>query len=802
MRGLTGAPLELLPTGSGKTTATRTTFKNDPSKRAKAIFYTTSEFEEIINDYIGNLNKDLSKQGWETFPKWDSFNKSITVFCSELKTHPSYDDHKFTQDQIEGFETKIDAKDYFATFSSLYVDKCSDYSPVLDSDPKSFSCAEIMAGQLIPYVSYKNFLTDDDVTSCKALGVKEVIVQWPLFASDTGTEPLGKIALVDTMGIGEPKFSVEKDLLNIIKERADLAISLCKIENDQDDFEAKHDNDKRFLKVLRELRDRLPQHWVYYAANKHANSGITEDVVRKFKNRLWTEMQTGTESFSLNKDYFEAFEFMLEDGMKDGKKKYKINSPAIKEYFITTVLSHLEDDIEKIDKYFIDKAEDVYDNAIRYRSNLINLFTNIDACSLDVSDEDTELDKATDTTLDVVLNAVIAAREQIMQENQSLCDKIMETVYPLLCEPEVYKLYGIKIPKDNLFADKIKSGNSTLNDTRFREVKIFIILNELNLYITRPENHNAKFEEAKNFLLSEIEKNEKVNSELSYYEELLKKPFFEEIFEQTKQAIANSVYQVTPLAGSKINPKKESTSSSIEMSLIKMIRNDFGRELQYFYRKREDVLQGILERLDTTASKNANQDLVLFFQEKTKSTLNLFCKAIYDALKDEGLVQPVKNDDYVKWYIEFINNKGKHLQADTEVFLNTRIDLNKIVTEDQADKLLESLYRINLRYNSPKDAAYCFFASLFVIDRQIRYSLWEMYTSTFESYGIYYEPVQKYLEKVFCINSAGHTKSDAFMEFRKIIRNIKKDSFANSDDGKLVEIKKSFNTCFDEMKSI
>lgn len=800
MQGLTGAPKELLPTGDGKTTAARTTFNNSKDKSAIVHFYTEKEFEAIFNTYIKNFNKVLSEINKSTFPSWNPKTSSLSDFCEDLKKHPSFEYDNFSVNQIPGLDTMISARDYFETFEKFYVTGCPDYYDVLTGKTKSFSYDRIMNGELVPYVSYKKKLSDTKPTSFVALGVKEVIVNWPLqtrMGAD-GIIDLGKLSLVDTMGIGEAKFLVEEDLREIVKSRADLAIALCKIHNEKDDFEANHPQDKKFLKVISGLKDRQPKDWVYYLANEHAETGITEKVINDFRDAIWEYIGKGKDKFELNKGYWNSLQFMTVSDSDNIEKSLVVNNGGIIEYLINTVLAHLKSDIEEIDKYFIKQATSAYDEACQYRTKIRKLFEELNRISVDISDENTLLETSTQKTMAALVTSTKEVRTKVAKENKSLCEYILNQVYPLLFEPELYRIFNISVPEDNLFLNWNSTSTreqsvSRLRETGFREALIFNILAEFNHYLVAPDKHEASYKEVKSYFEKELNDTDEMKDDISYYSELLKCNFFEELFNQTKDAIKNEFVPAVEDSAAISVGHDEKKKAQFE--------NRVGRELQQFYMIREDILERIMKRLDTTASDTLNKELADFFAKKTKSVLDEFAKSIFDTLVEDSTIQnPGSVSDYIQWLKDFVlKSKNKNLINATESFLHTTIDLNGIVKQMRADDLLENMCNVNLEYTSPKDAAYSFFYCLFVIDRELRCALWKTYTETFDHYGIYAPALNEFMNTVLCVNNISEIKTTEYNAFKSLIRKEKQKSFETSEDGKLSIAKKAFDNCYSEL---
>lgn len=804
MQGLTGAPIELLPTGTGKTTAARTTFINSDQKKAIIHFYTVNEFSSIFNTYIDNFNKVLEEDKKTLFPKWNPKVKDLNEFCEELKSNVSYDDSNFESKQIPNLETMITATDYFDTFSKFYVDGCPDYGDVLGESPKTLSEDKIMQGKLIPFVSYKNKITDTKPTSFIALGVKEIFAYWPLHASTNNRhENLGNLALVDTMGIGEAKFRVEEDLSEIVRSRADLAIALCKIHNDKDDFEANHVQDKKFLKVLSGLRERQPQQWVYYLANEHADSGITQPLVESFRDAIWETISKGRDKFELNKENWRSLPFMIKADSNPQNNNFTINYEQITNYLTNTVLANLTHDISEIDRYFIGKAESEYKTAKSYLDKILILFSKLSNLTIDISDENKLIEISAQNTLQSLINVTKNVRSEVAKENPSLCSYIIDSVYPLLFEPELYRIFNISLPQENLFlhwepglrTNSAVDAGILSKDTQFRETIIYNILSELNYYLVNPTRHSSSFREAKAYMETELKETKALQDVLPYYQELLNNKFFETIYNQTKDVIENTLIPIVRYS-SQVTEGHDNEQKAI-------FENHVGRELEIFYTKREEILKGIWNRLDTSDCDNVNKKLSAYFTNKTNEIVNNFSKAVYETLCNDGTIEKENISDYKNWLVQFVEkSKSNKLIKATKDFIKTQIDLNSIVTKMRANTLLKNMCKVELCYDNPEDAAYSFFACLFRIDRELRLAFWQMYTETFKDYGIYAPALNVFMNTVLCVNSSSTVKTDEYNEFKSLIIEEKKRKFKTSENGKLAKAKKEFDKCVEELQNL
>ena len=431
LRALTAAPEYVIPSGKNKTTAARTIFNNTSKENISATIYFLGkeDFRIIINEYVTQLNKakDLFEP-WEKDVTLEDYFKSIKEKDFYLK-----DENPFPIEPIEGTGTTVPANKYYETFK-LYIDHVDDYIDSIGDDPLPLSKKDIEAGKLVPYVSYKKDVKQNDSEEyCLALAVKEAIVNWPL--QTTNGEDLGALRLVDTMGIGEAKFLVETDLLDVVKKHADLAIALCRIlaENETKD---KPEN-LSFIKVLSYLRDRKMEDWVYYLCNTQDKAGISNSTTNELKKQLWKEMKNNKDDFKLEDSYWSAFSFI-----KNGKE----NETEIIDYFVSIVLGNLDKNISDVDDFFISELKKQRDE---YKRRMAEILSNMKKClkvlpSFSDSQKTKEIDNEVSVIFLALNHSLDRVRMELFNRDEELRKTIIKSVEPILKDAEIFDLYDIQ----------------------------------------------------------------------------------------------------------------------------------------------------------------------------------------------------------------------------------------------------------------------------------------------------------------------------------------------------------------------
>jgi len=819
LQGLTGAPDYILPSGKAKTTAARSTFVNSTQKSATITFYTVAEFRKILNKYVDELNAYSKYQSEDPLPKWTE-NENITAFCERVKGSKSYDTIQYSSSAVHP-SSGINITDYLITFQ-LYIDNVKDYEDYLKCEkPEVINLYEkdLESGELMPYVSYK-FPKKYGKTSrrgcfCRALAVKEAIIRWPLSAGD---DNLGDISFVDTMGIGEAKFLVEEDLLNTIKHRADLGIALCKLSNSSDNLEANHPQDKKFIRLLSNLKDREPKNWLYYLCNLHSENDYStltcdSEVVKSFKSAVWNETLQGNNGFELNENYWYSLPF-ANITKKGDNEEVEVNKDGIKNFLVNHLLNHLDHDIEKMDDYFIHQAEDIVKKLYATLDLYKPVLLQINDALGKVGNRDTAVQKEVD---DVFLNIrqTLDKELDIMREqNKTFCEIISSEIYPILSDPEIFNQISITNLDDDV-RFRVKSGDGVNIAEAIKRSKLRQhILYQLNSF--RYRNPAKPFQDAESYLKDEgiqyivrrrFPTDEGKQSEF--------KDLYLNILE-SESKVLKKWYESTDIIIQKLNSKIGDQTSPSEINLE---RNCVGRELQCFYDYRELILQGIRSRINEikiriSIGNNDPQETTLYnyfngessaSKGKTFEAREQLCNAISEVIrnkiKDTFPSNELSTDNNgLDWLGQIASKRpGSALEQAFNDFRKLKVNLNEIVERTEANDILKSLLYVSLDYGTIEEIPYSFFNCLFDIDFRLRNRLCQMYINTFKHYQIFETLFKKFLEDVFGYNLKGQYR-EPYYDFRSILSDSLNQTYSCSNLGKRDSTIRIFNKIIEENK--
>lgn len=741
LRALTNAPETVIPSGTSKTTAARTIFNNteEDGISATIYFFNESDFRSIVNEYVTQLNKVLSKNHCSLFDLWDE-ETPLQTFCVSIQKNSSYDPHKFPKSTIDDVDTIVTADKYFETFQ-LYIDHYPEYQEWIGHPIKSLSKKDIDEGKLVKFVSYKK---DKDADSnklyCLALAVKEAVVNWPLKTKDN--ENLGDLRLVDTMGIGEAKFCVETDLLDVVKKHADLAIALCRIlSNKQDKDDVKNSS---FIKVLSYLKDRKMEDWVYYLCNKEDDANISDSTVNDLKEQLWKEMENNADHFELEDSYWTAINFI-----KEGKE----NNEEIIDYFVKTVLGNLDKNISDVDDYFITELKNQRDE---YKERMVEIISEMKNILKTLpSFSDSQKTKEIDNEVAVIFLELNRSLENVRMElfnrDEELRNTIIKSVEPILKDTEIFNLYGVP---------SIEFAIEVAFNPIFRSA-----VNAINYSICESDGFDFSWKDIKDAVIERISKTEKVD-----------KDKIRNVFEKQEEFFDAFVKQSCNAIQSKINNVK----SNLNIDDPRESCNYTGRELEFFIRKREELYRKIWEKMSSSAEKVGVSD------KEIENVKELLCLTIRDVLAKQNIVS-VQTDDKTK-SIDWLTSFTAKIESDCLIeeinnFVNAEIDLPSIVDDQTGKELRRKLLTVNLNYDDEISAAKCIWYSLFNLDFVLRNDLLNKYKHTFETYNIYVNMVTPLFDRVFCLNQdeAGKTKAEAYKELRAYVKNIVASNYEKKD---------------------
>lgn len=95
-------------------------------------------------------------------------------------------------------------------------------------------------------------------------------------------EDCGKIVLVDTVGLGDTQYGIEKSMLDTVDTQCDAAIVVTK------PISGAHEDDNRLYELLKNrFEDRDISKWLFYAANLH--KGVNDNAVDAFARDILTK---------------------------------------------------------------------------------------------------------------------------------------------------------------------------------------------------------------------------------------------------------------------------------------------------------------------------------------------------------------------------------------------------------------------------------------------------------------------------------------------------------------------------------
>lgn len=742
LRALTGAPEYVIPSGSCKTTAARTIFSNSKTKGAKVSFYTTNEFADILNEYVRQLNKVHDK---EKFHEWDVKKESITDFCEKIKNSNAYNPRCFGKISIPGVDTGVFADLYFATFQ-MYIENVNQYKKWLDHELVSLTDEQIQNGELIKFVSYRNSLTNNAISHI-ALAVKQANVDWPLVTYNN--EDLGAIKLVDTMGIGEPKFCVESDLLKIIKEHADLAICLSRICSNTDNHES--NKNAPFIKVLSNIRDRKLEEWVYYLCNKEDKVNITDESVEQLRQHLWNEMENNSQYFTLNPDYWTAIPFIKEDNP---------NAQEIVNFFINKVLGNLQKNITDIDLFFVQKLEEIHGKNVlkleTIQDSLRKCATTLPTFS-DVQ-KNKEIDNEVDSILIDINYALKQVRAKLFDKDAQLRKSIVDSIKPILKDPELFKIYGIE---------------GIDFDIRAAFSKTFaIVISAINYEVRKREGFNISWKEIEQDVITNASKKVKEQNVPNLIKD--QSEFFSRYLSSACRAIIASLNYI---------------KSNLNIDDPKRSCNFSGRELEFFIEKREELYKAIWERMSLSSEKVGVSD------KDITNVKDELCKAVLDVLESHSIITLSSDKSYLMAFVNFVKLvESKDLSREVCEFVDSTVNLPEIVDDQTGKELRLNLLSVNLNYSDEITAAKSTWECLFNLDMNLRKGLLVKYEKTFEAYNVFVNLVTPLYDRVFCVNQneKGKLNSDAYKDFKAYIRNMVAQNYEKKDSVKCAEAAKNF----------
>lgn len=370
---ITGLGDNVIPVSANTCTAACTTFINDPRKEATIEFLSEGEVKDILVEHIELLNAHLKNTNQTNsltgiITKDTASNISLSTLMSKVQSYGYLSDNLYSEHAIAiGTESTLGTSfGYYKTVKAYCDNYHSGYSQYIGrTQNMSLNENEILSGELKRYVSY------DANGSSVAFAVRKVTIYWPL---NLGEENLGQIRLKDTMGVGEAKIGVTKDLVKALRDESDIAVALCCVKELQTlDTDV---NTRTFVQVVKDsVEGRKPEQWIYYLLNKYANASV-EDVNR-VKGQLIAALAKGNVHIDLPEKNFSAVEFLLQNGEN--------NYAGIANYFSSVILPNIVQNISIIDNFFVAKAQETLSDVLAAFKVIAGMFASfpIPSCNIE-----------------------------------------------------------------------------------------------------------------------------------------------------------------------------------------------------------------------------------------------------------------------------------------------------------------------------------------------------------------------------------------------------------------------------------
>lgn len=369
---ITGLGDNVIPVSANTCTAACTTFINDTKKEATIEFLSENEVKDILVEHIELLNAHLKNTNQtrslsSIITKDTTSNISLSTLISKVQDYGYLSDNLYSEHAIAvGSESTLGTSlGYYKTVKAYCDNYHNGYSQHIGSQNMPMNEDAILSGKLKRYVSY-----DADGSSI-AFAVRKVTIYWPL---NLGEENLGQIRLKDTMGVGEAKIGVTKDLVKALRDESDIAIALCCVKESQAlDADV---NTRTFVQVVKDsVEGRKPEQWIYYLLNKYANASI--DDINRVKGQLKEALTKGNVHIDLPENNFSAVEFLLQNGEN--------NYAGIANYFSSVILPNIVQNISTIDNFFVAKAQETLSEVLEAFKVISGMFASfpIPSCNIE-----------------------------------------------------------------------------------------------------------------------------------------------------------------------------------------------------------------------------------------------------------------------------------------------------------------------------------------------------------------------------------------------------------------------------------
>ncbi len=278
--------------------------------RATIYFRQPADVVSIVESYISEIDPEYLKEKPLSIENIDDieyifYNHTFVLTEGDAKQAAAY---KHLNNIVE----------HFKEFKELFG-----ASPLTLTDPeliKTYVAQNNGKEQSDPEVEYYY----------KYLAVDRADIHCPFFTD------VGKIRLVDTIGIGDTKFGIEEAMLNTVDKECDAAIVVTKPIS-----ETQTEDQKLYTLLFDKFRHRDTRLWLFYLSNHHV--GHNDNTVKAFANDVRKQKWAIADCNAVD-----------------------VSSPeAVRDKFMLPMLSTLIGNMDAIDAGFLKEVEEVEASAKR-----------------------------------------------------------------------------------------------------------------------------------------------------------------------------------------------------------------------------------------------------------------------------------------------------------------------------------------------------------------------------------------------------------------------------------------------------
>lgn len=308
--------------------------------------YSVEEMCGILNSYFRMLNIPLTANETtiEGFKKFCKTNRGV---IHDITDNPPLGKGGFCK-------TLDDYIDHYQEYAKLLLGTERVIYDLLSNESKA---------AYRPLVSYRKDPNTKEV-SYEVLATKKAIVYTDFRLLG---EPIGKIQIVDTPGIGEKRVGVDAALSKALKKDLDIAIALAKVAVNSDDEYLV----QQFHEILKmELAGREPEKWLFYLFNLFKSDNIDKLVVETVTDNVLTDLKKSVDTDSGMKKGINLpnNHITIIDCKSDNPLlKYNGNDIIMSEDagiapFIKNILELMVGSIGDVDRVFYEKARVKFNN--------------------------------------------------------------------------------------------------------------------------------------------------------------------------------------------------------------------------------------------------------------------------------------------------------------------------------------------------------------------------------------------------------------------------------------------------------